>query len=289
VAVLADKAVVVTGAGRGLGAAYARAIAAAGGAVVVNDVDGDAAARVVEEITAAGGVAVAHVADVSSWQAAAELIDRCVAEYGAVDGLVNNAGYFSLSRPQDQQEEPVRRSLEVNVFGAVACGVHALRHMVRAGRGSIVNVTSGEAMGKPASAIYGATKAAVATLTYSWAEDVRAAGVRVNAVSPNADTSMAQVYREFFGDLGRQNAGLPPEVNAPLVVYLLSERSREVTGQVVRLFGEELMLCTHPAILEPVLRRAEWTVEAIEEAFATDLIHRLQPPGVHRVRSEIVG
>ena len=286
---LAGKAVVVTGAGRGLGAAYARAVAAAGGAVVVNDIDAAAAEAVAAGITADGGRAVAHVADVSSWQAAAELVDRCVTEFGAVDGLVNNAGVFSLSLPQDQQEAPARRALDVNLFGTIACGVHALRHMVRAGRGSVLNVTSGEAMGKSASAVYGATKAAVATLTYSWAEDVRSAGVRVNAISPNADTAMADVYRAFFGDQGRQNAGLPPEANTPLAVYLLSDRSRDVTGQVVRIFGRELMLCTHPAVLEPVLVRDEWTLEAIEEAFAADLVHRLQPAGVRRVRSEIVG
>ncbi|SMC95949.1 SDR family NAD(P)-dependent oxidoreductase [Lentzea albidocapillata] len=285
---LAGRAVVITGAGRGLGAAYALAVAAAGGVAVVNDIDGDEAERVAARIVAGGGRAVAHPADITSWDAAEELIGRCVEEFGAIDGLVNNAGVFALALPQDQQPEQTRRIIDVNLFGTVACGTHALRHMVARGRGVVLNVTSGEQMGKTASAVYGATKAAVATLTYSWAEDVREHGVRVNAVSPNAHTRMADVYQAFRGVDGSQNAGLAPERNAPLVVYLLSDRGAAVTGQVVRLSGEELMLCTHPAILEPVVRRDVWTVESLAEAFESDLAGRQQPAGVRRVRSEVV-
>jgi len=285
---LAGRAVVVTGAGRGLGAAYARAIAAAGAAVVVNDVDADEAAGVVEQIPAAGGRAVLQAADITDWDQADALIDRCVTEFGAIDGLVNNAGYFSLALPQDQLPEPLRRTIDVNLFGSAACGVLALRRMVKAHGGSVVNVTSGEQMGKTASAIYGATKAAVATLTYSWAEDMREYGIRVNAISPNAHTRMATVYEQFRGSAGSQNFGLAPELNAPLVVYLLSDLSVGVTGQVVRLNGSELMLGTHPANLDPLLTRHDWTVEAIAEAFDTDLAGSLQPVGVHRVRTEIL-
>ena len=188
-----------------------------------------------------------------------------------------------MARPSSQSE-PVRRLVDVNVVGTIACGVHALWHMVRRGRGAVVNVTSAEQMGKTSSAVYGATKAAVAALTYSWSEDMRGHGVRVNAVSPNAHTRMAEIYQAYRGVAGSQNAGLSPGVNAPLVVYLLSDLSAAVTGQVVRMQGSELMLCTHPAVLDPVVHRAEWTVEAVADAFDTDLVHRLQPVGVHHVR-----
>ncbi|ASR36292.1 hypothetical protein BAY61_16200 [Prauserella marina] len=285
---LSGKAVVITGAGRGLGEAYARAVAAEGASVVVNDLDAELADEVAACIVGAGGTAVAHPCDVSEWDQAAALVERCVTEFGTIDGLVNNAGYFSLALPQEQRQEALRRTVDVNLVGTAACGVHALRHMIGRGTGVVLNVTSGEQMGKTASAIYGATKAAVATLTYSWAEDVREHGVRVNAVSPNAHTAMAAVYARYRGEAGAQNTGIAPATNAPLVVYLLSELSAAVTGQVVRLAGDELMLCTHPAVLDPVLHSAEWTVEAIAEAFDRDLTGRQQPSGVRRVASTVL-
>src|SRR5439155_4055963 len=125
---------------------------------------------------------------------AEELIERCVHEFGAIDGLVNNAGCFALSLPQEQRQQDVRRLVDVNLVGTIACGVHALRHMIGRRRGAVVNATSAEQMGKTSSAVYGATKAAVAALTYSWSVDVREHGVRVNAVSPNAHTRMAEIY-----------------------------------------------------------------------------------------------
>ncbi|GLZ42014.1 SDR family oxidoreductase [Actinokineospora sp. NBRC 105648] len=282
---LHDKAVVVTGAGRGLGAAYAVAAAAAGASVVVNDIDQDAAAKVASDIGRAGGRAVAHPADITDWDAAEGLISLCVSEFGAIDGLVNNAGVFTLALPWEQDPTEARRLIEVNLLGTLACGTHALRHMVARGSGTVVNVTSGEQMGKTATAVYGATKAAVATLTYSWSLDARDHGVRVNAVSPNAHTRMADTYQAFRGSAGTQNVGLAPEVNAPLVVYLLSDLSSAVTGQVVRLNGSDLMLCTHPAVLDPVLTRPGWTIEALAEAFAGELAEHLQPVGIQRVRT----
>jgi NAD(P)-dependent dehydrogenase (short-subunit alcohol dehydrogenase family) len=284
---LAGRAIVITGAARGLGAAYARAVAAEGGSVVLNDLDEAELRQVVAEITEAGGTAVAHPADITDWDQADGLIERCVTEFGTIDGLVNNAGYFALALPQDQLPEPARRTLDVNVFGTVACAVPAMRRMVAQGSGVVLNVTSGEQMGKTSSALYGASKAAVATLTYSWAEDMRAHGVRVNAISPNAHTRMADTYQEFLGAAGTQNVGLAPEVNAPLVIFLLSDLSAGVTGQVARLNGTDLMLCTHPAILDPVLHRDVWNVPDIAEAFDADLLHRLQPLGVRKVRAEL--
>ena len=164
---LDDRTVVITGAGRGLGEAYARAAAAEGATVVVNDVEGDLADAVARDIVAGGGRAVAHPADVSDWAAAEGLIARCVEEFGRIDALVNNAGEFALALPQEQGAEDARRLLDVNVYGTIACGTAALRRMVEQGSGVVLNVTSGEQMGNTATGVYGATKAAVATLTYS--------------------------------------------------------------------------------------------------------------------------
>lgn len=286
--VLSGRVILITGAGRGLGAAYARAAARAGATVVVNDVDGDAAASVAAEITGAGHRAVARPADISDWEETGALVDGVVDEFGRLDGLVNNAGIFDLALPQHQREASLRRQIEVNLVGAAICGCHAIRHMVGAESGAIVNVTSGQQMGGTATAIYGATKAGVAALTYSWAMDLAEHGIRVNAISPNAHTRMADIYAEFLGASGSQNFGLAPEVNAPLVVYLLSDLAAAVNGQVIRLSGAELMVCTHPANLAPVLRRDLWTVEAIADAIDTDLADRLQPLGVQLVESTVV-
>src|SRR5262245_9402269 len=139
---LEGKAVVVTGAGRGIGAAYARAAAQAGASVVVNDIDAEPAEDVAAGIPHAGGRATVRVADVSDWGQAEALIGHCVDEFGAIDGLVNNAGLFDMSLPGEVPEPMLRDILDVNVIGVVACTVAAVTRMRPRGVGSIVNITS---------------------------------------------------------------------------------------------------------------------------------------------------
>jgi NAD(P)-dependent dehydrogenase (short-subunit alcohol dehydrogenase family) len=282
--VLDGKAVIITGAGRGLGAAYAIHAARHGAAVVVNDVDSAEAHQTVERIAAAGGTAIAHVGDVASWAEAAGLINRCVQEFGRLDGLVNNAGIIRVSRPEDMREADYRDLMEVNVLGPCYCGTHAMRHMLNEGHGVIVNVTSGAQAGSPLLAGYGATKGAIASLTFSWAMDLAGTGVRVNAISPMADTRMFDPKLRVDEAAAGQPPGPQPEDNAPVVVFLLSDGSSHLNGQVVRIDGTRLSLMTHPAILEPVLSEDKWTVEAIGEAFRDHLDFHVVPLGVARVR-----
>src|SRR5665213_94144 len=112
---LEGKSVVVTGAARGLGEAYVRALVAEGAAVVVNDIDEAPADALVEELCGAGARAVTHNGDVSTWNVAAGLIERCVAEYGRIDGLVNNAGILVIKPIEEQDEASFRRQIEVNL------------------------------------------------------------------------------------------------------------------------------------------------------------------------------
>ena len=286
--VLDGKAVIVTGAGRGLGAAYATDAARHGAFVVVNDVDPAEAHGVVERIAAAGGTAIGHVADVASWVQAEALIARCVEEFGRLDGLVNNAGIIRVARPEDMREADYRDLLEVNVLGPCYCGTHAMRHMINEGHGVIVNVPSGAQAGSPLLAGYGASKGAIASLTFSWAMDLAGTGVRVNAISPMADTRMFDPKLRVDQAAAGQPAGPQPEDNAPVVVYLLSDDSQHLNGQVVRIDGSRLSLMTHPAILEPVLTADRWTVEAIGEAFRDHLDSHVVPLGVTRVRQATV-
>lgn len=277
------KAVVITGAGQGLGAAYARLAAAEGARVLVNDIHARAAEAVAADIRKAGGQAFANSADISSWDGAAELIAEGIARFGALDGLVNNAARFYMCRPEEEEEAAMRSLLAVNVLGTAFCGVHALRHMMPRGKGSIVNVTSGSQTGTTLQGMYGASKGAAASLTYSWAVDAGPCGVRVNAISPMAKTPMADVASAYFTDRDREpwpQVTVTSEENAPVLVYLLSDAAAGINGQVVRIDGSRLALMTHPAVLHPPLERERWTVVDVAAAFGEELASRQLPLGV---------
>jgi NAD(P)-dependent dehydrogenase (short-subunit alcohol dehydrogenase family) len=283
-AVLNGHAVVITGAGRGLGAAYARLAAAEGASVVVNDIAAGLAGEVVDEIRASGGQAVVDDSDIASWSGAGRLIARCIDEYGKIDGLVNNAAIFRLSNVAEQDPADFRAIIEVNLLGSAYCGLHALWAMTERGSGSVVNVTSGAHAGSASMAAYGASKGAVASLTYCWAVEVAGTGVRVNAVSPNAQTRMADEFERFLGERAQgQNVGKSPAANAPAVIYLLSDAAAAINGQVVRIDGDELSLMSHPTVLGKGLHNPQWTVEDVARAFSTELAAQAQPLGLRRV------
>lgn len=287
---LQGKCVVITGSGRGLGAAYARFASVGGAAVVVNDIDSEPVADVVSEIRAGGGEAVGVVADVSSWDGAAEAITACVDAFGRIDGLVNNAGLFTMSRLEEMDSDDVAALVASNVMGTAFCASHAARHMVRSGAGSIVNVTSGAHAGIPMMGVYAATKGAVASFTYAWAAELVGTGVRCNAISPLGRTRMVDTTRGYLEAkrLPMYGGEAPdPEANAPVAVFLLSDRSYDVNGQIVRIEGGQLSIMTHPAVWLPVLTRDVWTFDAVADAFATDLLHRQSPTGIVGIRPDL--
>jgi NAD(P)-dependent dehydrogenase (short-subunit alcohol dehydrogenase family) len=273
--ILTGKAVVITGAGRGLGRAFAEAAARAGASIVVNDIDAEPAREVVRGIEAGcAGSALLHVGSVAEWDAAHQLIETCVERFGRIDGLVNNAGSHYLSRPEDEDEVLVRESVETNVLGTIFPGVHAMRAMIRQGKGGvIVNSTSGAMCGMSMVATYGATKGAVTSLTYSWALDLMAHGIRCNAISATALTRMTEHTLQHRAS----PVDWPPETMAPLVVYLLSDLSRGITGQMIRLWGGNLHLIGHPAPIAPFVERDGWSVEDLDAAFREHLSAHLQP------------
>lgn len=282
--VLEGRVVIVTGAGQGLGRAYAIDAAAHGASVVVNDVDVDLARPVVEEVVAAGGSAVEAVASVANWADAASLVDVATTTFGRLDGLVNNAGLFHLARPEDENELLVRNAIEVNVLGAVFCGVHAIRSMLRRGNGgSIVNVSSGYQSGVPGGGCYSATKGALASLTYSWALDLHGQGIRVNAIAPLARTRQTDYAMERLRVTGERSASPaadPPEIVAPLVTFLLSPAATGISGQMVRFDGRRLSVVAHPGALEGTVEHDAWSLELVNEALTTTLKGSMQPVGL---------
>jgi NAD(P)-dependent dehydrogenase (short-subunit alcohol dehydrogenase family) len=286
VGLLAGKKVVVTGAGRGIGAAIARLAAQEGASVVVNDLDLAPAKEVVADIESAGGQAVAQAADIVDWEGAGSVIDRCVVEFGGIDGLVANAGMFSMSLPAEQRPEDLRRMIEFNSLAVAYPGLHAIRHMEAQGSGSIVNVTSSSVGGLAAMGAYGASKGAVLSLTVGWALDLQSRGIRVNGLSPIAMTRMHELrmdYEQIADDerpAVRAARHVDPEFNAPPAVFLLSDRSSHVTGQILQIErGSRLGMLAHPHLIGPTVTVRQGSLADVEAAFRDTFDSQLQPFG----------
>jgi NAD(P)-dependent dehydrogenase (short-subunit alcohol dehydrogenase family) len=278
---LDGRAVVVTGAGRGLGRAFAEHISAFGAAVVVNDIDADHAAATVDRIRGAGGAAVASAHDVTDLDQAQAIVDLCHEQFGRIDGLVNNAGVTYEALPCDEDPRLVRELIEVNVLGVIYTGLAAIRAM--AGQdgppGSIVNISSGASLGQRTLGTYAASKGAVASLTYSWALDLEPTGIRVNAVCPLARTRMVLASERA---LRKTPPTSTPDKIAPLVVFLLSDRSVGVTGQMVRCTGSRLHVVGQPYLKPPILERDAWDVTSVERAFDEVFHAHLEPYGLEK-------
>ncbi|GAB3437652.1 SDR family oxidoreductase [Actinophytocola sediminis] len=241
---------VVTGGGRGIGAAVCRLAAARGYDVVVNYAsDSSAAHGVVADIEAAGGQAVAVGGDVSDAGDVVRLFDAAAAR-GRLTGLVNNAGITGNTpgRLDEHDAEVVRRVLDVNVTGVFLCAREAVRRLSTryAGRGgAIVNVSSTAAhRGSPGEWVpYAASKAAVETLTLGLAKEVAAEEIRVNAVAPglvhtdlHAAAGMPDRPGRLASVIPMGRAGQPAEI-AEGIVWLLSPAASFVTGAVLPISG----------------------------------------------------
>lgn len=280
---LAGKAIAITGSGRGIGKACALLAAELGAAVLVNDIDEDAADEVAALIAANGGRALADGSDVSQWKGAAQLIDRCVEEFGTINGLVNNAAIFSPCRFEDADEALWRSTLQVNVCGVAFPLSHAVRHMLAHSGGAIINLTSGAHQGAPDLAPYGTSKGAVAALTRCAAVDLGARGIRVNAVSPVAATRMLQVASDFAEAQGKEwmSNAPTPEANAPVVCYLLSDESAAFNGQILRVERDGVSLLAHPTVLSPYPKMDASDYAAVAAALSGGALGRMQPLGIH--------
>lgn len=278
-ATLDGKAVVVTGAGRGLGEAFATHLALAGASVVVNDIDGEAAQRSADTIRGLGYRALASTGSVADAEQAQAIIDLCVDRFGRIDGLVNNAGLVYEALPWEDDPARARELIEVNVLGVAYAGMAAARVMRQHGGGSIVNISSGASLGQRTLATYAASKGAVASLTYSWALDLEAVGVRVNAVCPLAHTRMV---RSSERAMRRCPPDRTPERIAPLVVFLISDQSAGITGQMIRCNGPELHIVGQPYLKSPILERDTWDSETIERAFVEVFQAHLEPYGLEK-------
>jgi len=259
---LAGKAIVITGAGRGLGKAYAKAAAEAGASVVVNDIDAVEAERTAAQICDQGGMAIADGSSVATAEGAEALIDRCVSRFGGVDGLVTNAAIiYYQAEPWRHTAGELERILGANVFGTIYPTLYALKRMQAAGRGSVVIVSSSSHLGIPGVALYGASKGAVTSFLRCVNRDLEGSAIRINGISPGAATRMTA---------GTSVEGAPEDI-APLVVYLLSELSQSVRGEVFRFYKGELGLAGRIPMGASEFAPT-WTVDSIKDAVEQRLI-----------------
>jgi NAD(P)-dependent dehydrogenase (short-subunit alcohol dehydrogenase family) len=245
------KVVVVTGGGAGIGRTYAHRFAAEGAALVIADLDAEAADRVADELAAGGGRALARVMDVTDTDAAAAMADRAVAELGGVDVLVNNAGIHldHAQLPFTLDAVPQWRAvLDVNVIGALICSAACRPAMAARGGGAIVNMSSMAAYG--GSGAYGVSKLALNSLTVSLAADFASDGIRVNGIAPGLVDSEAAV--EWWSDPSRAGmAGIDQMLIgqqmikrqgtmhdlADVCLFLCSDAASFVTGQTMLVDG----------------------------------------------------
>jgi len=240
---LEHKTAVITGAGRGLGAAVAELFAAEGATVVAADVDLPKAEGTAARIVAGGGEALALATDITSARDAEMLMDITAQRFGGLDVLVNNAGIASQGTVCDVGEEQWDRVMGVNLKGAYLCSRFAVPHMERGGGGSIVCIASASAViGQMGQVAYNVSKHAVVGLVRCMALDHAEAKIRVNAVCPGViRTPMLEALSkeqleelEAMHPLGRI---AEPEEVAQLVVHLAADESSFSTGGVFLVDG----------------------------------------------------
>lgn len=245
-----DKAVVVTGAGRGLGEAFAVHVARAGGAVVVNDIDVELAERTAENIRAYGGRAVASGHSVADPAQAQAIVDECVRAFGRIDGLVNNAAVVRHEALADWDIGGFDEHLATNVrapFFLIQAALPALRESpVRA----VVNISSSSGtLHRVGQSVYGMTKSALDYLTRTLAGELAPLGIRINGIAPGPiDTpihatwadDLDEAYRWLGSQVPLGRIGRPEEV-AQWIVLLLSPVAAFLTGAVIPLDGGQVI------------------------------------------------
>jgi 3-oxoacyl-[acyl-carrier protein] reductase len=243
-----DKVAIVTGAGGGIGEAYARGLAAAGARVAVAEIDESAGQRVAREIASSGGAAIAVAVDVASEGSTRALAERVAREFGGIDFLVNNAAIFGGMKAapfMDVDWDYYTRFMSVNVNGALLCTRACVPHMRARGGGAIVNQSSTAAW--MAAGFYGLAKLAINGLTAGLARELGPEKIRVNAIAPGpTDTgALRSVVPDSFiqpmvAQLPLARIGTPAD-HVPTLLFLLSDAAAWVTGQIVNVDGGQIM------------------------------------------------
>lgn len=241
---LTDKTALVTGASRGIGRAVAKMLAAQGAYVYVNYLGSEQAAQeTVSEIVKDGGNAEAIQCNVADFKQCGDMVAAIMKKSGRLDILVNNAGITRDGLLMKMSEEDFDQVMDINLKGTFHTIRHASRFMLKQRSGKIVNITSvSGVLGNAGQANYSASKAGVIGLTKSAARELASRGICVNAVAPGyVKTDMTsvlseQVKEQMLAQIPLGRAALPEEI-AGVVLFLASEQSAYMTGQVLHVDG----------------------------------------------------
>jgi NAD(P)-dependent dehydrogenase (short-subunit alcohol dehydrogenase family) len=269
-----DRVVIITGAGGGLGRAYALAFAEAGARVVVNDINTQAAEAVVSEIQARGGQALANSGDITDYAAAGQIVRSTLEHFGDLHVVVNNAGICRDRMFASLEETDWDAVMAVHLKGHFCISSHAVkywRERVKAGHkvsARIINTSSGAGLqGSIGQSNYAAAKGGIASLTLVQAAELARYGITANALAPAARTGMTE--QVFADTMKKPEEGFDyfaPENVAPLVVWLGSEASAPVSGRMFEVEGGKLSIADGWRRGPQVDRGQRWAVEEVGAA-----------------------
>ncbi|PRB01396.1 SDR family NAD(P)-dependent oxidoreductase [Microbacterium sp. MYb64] len=291
---LDGKVAIVTGAGRSLGRAYALALAEAGAAVVVNDVDAGTAAQTAADIEGAGGRAAVVVGPVGPTTTAEELVATAISSFGRLDILIANAGVLRDRVLWKMDDDDFDAVIGTHLRGSFTCGraaAVAMREQGSGGRIVLIGSPAGQ-FGSFGQTNYAAAKAGLVAMARTWSLELARAGITVNAVVPTALSPMTatipaytQVYEDYVAggaipvEYRRDHALGTPEDVASLIVWLASDASAEVTGQAIGIGGDRVTLYAHPAALRTLDHDGGWTAAQLDDAWREELSADAQHSG----------
>lgn len=271
---LEGKAVAITGAGSGIGRAIAKACAAEGAQVVVNDLGVDltgsgatdsVAEGLAAEILADGGAAAADHSDISTMEGGARVVATAVESFGRIDGVVCAAGILRERMLFNMSETEWDGVVDTHLKGTFTVFRAASAVMRKSGGGRLVGITSGAFAGSVSQANYSAAKGGVVSLVRSAALGLHKYGVTSNAIAPIARTRMSAEIPFDLAEIG------DPEDIAPMVCFLLSDHASEVTGQVYTVTGPKIALWAQPREIRSAYADERWTPEDIARRFDTSI------------------